>query len=218
MPWAGPEWKAGGRGDQRGCWPETGSSHLRDRGQLGQGGSLGGAGTPPFPQAPHAGQSPGLQWRSGRLPTRVLQGQLPQPLGPHSPWDPAGALASSSTGASCQLPTPSASPGSGHQDRDRAQAAAEPPGPPLPGEGPQAFLLPPSDPQDSPWPSHVQSISTVLGAVPSLMGHPMKRGLQGDQGQRGTHGTCGPCCADSWVLLIHRLSRDFTTPESCKFS
>ena len=29
---------------------------------------------------------------------------------------------------------------------------------------------------------------------------------------------CGPCCADSWVLLIHRLSRDFSTPESCKFS
>ena len=34
----------------------------------------------------------------------------------------------------------------------------------------------------------------------------------------GTQGTCGPCCADSWILLIHRLSRDFTTPESCKFS
>ena len=29
---------------------------------------------------------------------------------------------------------------------------------------------------------------------------------------------CGPCCADSWVLLIHRLSRDVTTLESCKFS
>ena len=29
---------------------------------------------------------------------------------------------------------------------------------------------------------------------------------------------CGPCCADSWILLIHRLSRDFSTPESCKFS
>ena len=28
---------------------------------------------------------------------------------------------------------------------------------------------------------------------------------------------CGPCCADSWVLLIYRLSRDFTTSESSKF-
>ena len=91
------------------------------------------------------------------------------------------------------------------------------PDPPLPGGGPQAFLLLPSDPQDSPWPSCVQSISTVLGAVPSLMGHPIKRGLQGDQGQRGMHGTCGTCCADSWILLIH-LSRDFTNPESSKFS
>ena len=50
------------------------------------------------------------------------------------------------------------------------------------------------------------------------MGHPIKRGLQGDQGQRGMYGTCGTCCADSWVLLFHSLSCDFTTPESCKFS
>ena len=55
----GPVWTVGGRGSQRGCWPETGSS------RLGQRGSRGGAGMPLFPQAPHAGQSPGLQWRSG---------------------------------------------------------------------------------------------------------------------------------------------------------
>lgn len=176
-----------------------------------------GQGRPLFPRPPMLGRAQACR-EDWALAGPILQGQRPQPLGPLSPRDPAGALASSSTGASCQLPTPSASPGSGHRDRDRSQAAVEPPGPPLPGEGPQAFLLPPSDPQDSPWPSHVQSISTVLGAVPSLMGHPIKRGLQGDQGQRGTHGTCGPCCVDSWVLLIHRLSRDFTTPESCKFS
>ena len=92
------------------------------------------------------------------------------------------------------------------------------PGPPLPGGGPQALLLPLSDPQASTRPSHVQSISTALRAVPPLTGHPTMRGLQGDWGQRGTQGTCGPCCVDSWILLIHRLSRDFTTPESCKFS
>lgn len=70
----GPVWKVGGRGSQRGCWPETGSSHLRDQGRLGQGGSWDGAGTPPFPQSPHAGQGPGLLWRSGRLLAHILQG------------------------------------------------------------------------------------------------------------------------------------------------
>lgn len=172
-----------------------------------------GASMCPARQAP----LPGLQWRSGCLLAHVLQGELPKPLGPHSPRHPAGPLVSSSTGVCCQLPTPSVSPGSGHQVRDWAQAAAEPPGPPLLRGGPQARLLPPSDPQASTWPSRVQSISTALRAVPPLMGHPTMRGLQGDRGQRGTCGTCGPCCADSWALLIHRLSRDFT-PESCKFS
>ena len=81
-----------------------------------------------------------------------------------------------------------------------------------PGPPPQL-----SDPQASTRPSCERSISTALRAVPPLMGHPTMRGLQGDWGQRGTHGTCGPCCADSWILLIH-LSRDFTNPESSKFS
>lgn len=178
----------------------VGQRAVRTRGFPGQGRDA------LFSPVPPCWAEPRPAGRTGHLLAPILQGQPPQPLGPHSPRDPVGALASSSTGASCQLPNPSAYPGSGHQDRDRAQAAAEPPGPSLPGGGPQAFLLLPSDPQDSPWPSCVQSISTVLGAVPSLMGHPIKRGLQGDQGQRGMHGTCGTCCADSWVLLFHSLS------------
>ena len=84
--------------------------------------------------------------------------------------------------------------------------------------GEDSVLLLPSDPQASTWPSHVQSISTALRALPTLRGHPTMRGLQGDWGQRAARGTCGPWCADSWVLLSHRLSHDFTTPDSCKFS
>ena len=80
---------------------------------------------------------PGLQWRSGCLLAHVLQGELPKPLGPHSPRHPAGPLVSSSTGVCCQLPTPSVSPGSGHWDRDRAQAEQSPLARPFSGEDPR---------------------------------------------------------------------------------
>ena len=114
--------------------------------------------------------------------------------------------------ASCQFPLCLLVLGSGTETRLRLLQSPRPtpswgrtPGPPP--------LL--SDPQACTRPSRVQIISTALRAVPPLTG---MRGLQVDWGQKGAQGTCGPCCVDSWILLIHRLSCDFTTPESCKFS
>ena len=101
-----PVWKAGGRGNQRGCWPGTGSSHLWDKGRLGQGGSRGRAGMPPFPQCPHAGQSPGLQGGLGICWPPFSRDSRPSPWAPTHLGTQWGLwlLPPLGPSASCQIP------------------------------------------------------------------------------------------------------------------